>query len=109
MRYVQSLSRGPLTLPANQRTICRLKLDGVKGTEIAKQLGKSQAYVSQAFHEAIVSAEKADVHDFDNTQFFEGCLPIEVIASRGLDTMRFGPLKPVGLIDPSTGRLQPAG
>ena len=40
-------------LPANQRTICRLKLDGVKGTEIAKQIGKSQAFVSQAFHEAL--------------------------------------------------------
>ena len=56
------------------------------------------------FHEAVVSAEKAVVHDFDNTQFFEGCLPIEVMAHRGQDTLRFGPMKPAGLTDPRTGR-----
>jgi len=57
-----------------------------------------------AFHDAIVTAEKAAVHDFDNTQFFEGCLPIEVMAHRGVDTLRFGPMKPAGLDDPRTGR-----
>jgi methylenetetrahydrofolate--tRNA-(uracil-5-)-methyltransferase len=57
-----------------------------------------------AFHHAIVSAEKASVHDFDNTTFFEGCLPIEVMAHRGVDTLRFGPMKPAGLDDPRTGR-----
>ena len=57
-----------------------------------------------AFHTAIVSAEKAEVHDFDNTKFFEGCLPIEVMAHRGVDTLRFGPMKGSGLTDPSTGR-----
>ncbi|MBK9239725.1 MAG: methylenetetrahydrofolate--tRNA-(uracil(54)-C(5))-methyltransferase (FADH(2)-oxidizing) TrmFO [Acidobacteria bacterium] len=57
-----------------------------------------------AFHQAIVSAEKAEVHDFDNTKFFEGCLPIEVMAHRGVDTLRFGPMKPAGLDDPRTGR-----
>jgi methylenetetrahydrofolate--tRNA-(uracil-5-)-methyltransferase len=56
-----------------------------------------------AFHAAIVSAEKAEVHDFDNTKFFEGCLPIEVMAHRGVDTLRFGPMKPAGLRDPRTG------
>ncbi len=56
------------------------------------------------FHDAIVAAEKAEVHDFDNTKFFEGCLPIEVMAHRGPDTLRFGPMKPVGLTDPHTGR-----
>jgi methylenetetrahydrofolate--tRNA-(uracil-5-)-methyltransferase len=56
------------------------------------------------FHDAIVSAEKAVVHDFDNTQFFEGCLPIEVMAHRGLETLRFGPMKGSGLTDPRTGR-----
>jgi methylenetetrahydrofolate--tRNA-(uracil-5-)-methyltransferase len=44
------------------------------------------------------------VHDFDKERFFEGCLPIEVMAHRGRDTLRFGPMKPVGLIDPRTGR-----
>jgi methylenetetrahydrofolate--tRNA-(uracil-5-)-methyltransferase len=43
------------------------------------------------------------VHDFDRERFFEGCLPIEVMAHRGVDTLRFGPMKPVGLIDPRTG------
>ncbi len=56
------------------------------------------------FHEAIVTAEKAAVHDFDHTKFFEGCLPIEVMAHRGVDTLRFGPMKPAGLDDPRTGR-----
>ncbi len=56
------------------------------------------------FHEAIVTAEKATVHDFDHTKFFEGCLPIEVMAHRGVDTLRFGPMKPAGLDDPKTGR-----
>jgi methylenetetrahydrofolate--tRNA-(uracil-5-)-methyltransferase len=56
------------------------------------------------FHAAVVSAEKAAVHDFDNTQFFEGCLPIEVMAHRGPETLRFGPMKASGLHDPRTGR-----
>jgi methylenetetrahydrofolate--tRNA-(uracil-5-)-methyltransferase len=58
----------------------------------------------RAFHDAILAAEKASVHDFDNTRFFEGCLPIEVMAHRGRDTLRFGPMKPAGLVDPRTGR-----
>jgi methylenetetrahydrofolate--tRNA-(uracil-5-)-methyltransferase len=57
-----------------------------------------------AFHQAIVAAEKTEGHDFDNTKFFEGCLPIEVMAHRGVDTLRFGPMKPAGLDDPRTGR-----
>src|SRR6187401_1515643 len=58
-----------------------------------------------AFYNALVAAESATVHDFDNTKFFEGCLPIEVMAHRGEGTLRFGPMKPVGLKDPRTGRL----
>lgn len=57
-----------------------------------------------AFYDALVSAESATVHDFDREKFFEGCLPIEVMAHRGRDTLRFGPMKPVGLVDPRTGR-----
>jgi methylenetetrahydrofolate--tRNA-(uracil-5-)-methyltransferase len=56
------------------------------------------------FYEALMSAEKADLHEFDKPRFFEGCLPIEVMAARGVDTLRFGPMKPVGLPDPRTGR-----
>ena len=56
------------------------------------------------FYDALVTAESATVHDFDKEKFFEGCLPIEVMAHRGRDTLRFGPMKPVGLVDPRTGR-----
>ena len=56
------------------------------------------------FHEAVTGAEKAPLHDFDDARFFEGCLPIEVMAARGVDTLRYGPMKPVGLTDPRTGR-----
>ena len=58
-----------------------------------------------AFYDALASAESATVHDFDKEKFFEGCLPIEVMAHRGRDTLRFGPMKPVGLPDPRTGRI----
>lgn len=56
------------------------------------------------FHEALVTAERAPLKDFEKEIYFEGCMPIEVLASRGMDTLRFGPLKPVGLTDPRTGR-----
>lgn len=59
----------------------------------------------EAFYEAIINAESAELHSFDRKKdVYEGCMPIEVLASRGKDTMRYGPLKPVGLIDPRTGR-----
>lgn len=56
-----------------------------------------------AFYRELISAERAEVKDFDREIVFEGCMPIETMASRGEDTMRYGPLKPVGLIDPATG------
>jgi methylenetetrahydrofolate--tRNA-(uracil-5-)-methyltransferase len=59
----------------------------------------------ERFYDALVHAESATVHDFDGERFFEGCLPIEVMAHRGRDTLRFGPMKPVGLMNPRTGRL----
>ena len=57
----------------------------------------------ERFYDALIHAESATVHDFDKERFFEGCLPIEVMAHRGVDTLRFGPMKPVGLRDPRTG------
>ena len=57
-----------------------------------------------AFIDAVNAAEKTSLHEFDKPKYFEGCLPIEVMASRGRDTLRFGPMKPVGLDDPRTGR-----
>ena len=57
-----------------------------------------------AFVEALASAEEAEVHGFEDSKVFEGCMPVEVMARRGFDTLRYGPLKPVGLKDPKTGR-----
>lgn len=58
----------------------------------------------ETFYEALINAESVDLHSFDKRKdVYEGCMPIEVMASRGADTMRFGPLKPVGLRDPRTG------
>lgn len=56
------------------------------------------------FYRAIIESEKVNPRGFEEKMVFEGCMPIEVMASRGLDTMRFGPMKPVGLPDPHTGR-----
>ncbi|MCL2408545.1 MAG: methylenetetrahydrofolate--tRNA-(uracil(54)-C(5))-methyltransferase (FADH(2)-oxidizing) TrmFO [Oscillospiraceae bacterium] len=58
----------------------------------------------QAFYTELISAEETPVHEFEDKLIFEGCMPIEVMARRGEDTMRYGPLKPVGLIDPKTGK-----
>ncbi|MGC9158267.1 MAG: methylenetetrahydrofolate--tRNA-(uracil(54)-C(5))-methyltransferase (FADH(2)-oxidizing) TrmFO [Terracidiphilus sp.] len=56
------------------------------------------------FLDALLAAEPAEARDWENLEYFEGCLPIEVLARRGRDTLRFGPMKPVGLRDPRTGR-----
>ncbi len=56
------------------------------------------------FYNELINAKRAPLHDFENTKVFEGCMPVEVMASRGVDTLRFGPLKPAGLTDPKTGR-----
>jgi methylenetetrahydrofolate--tRNA-(uracil-5-)-methyltransferase len=56
------------------------------------------------FYDALVSAESVESHDWEKLNYFEGCLPIEEIGRRGRDTLRFGPMKPVGLDDPRTGR-----
>ena len=59
----------------------------------------------ERFYAALVSAQRAPIHDFDaaDPKVYEGCMPVEVMAQRGEDTLRFGPLKPVGLRDPKTG------
>lgn len=79
--------------------------------------GESDDYVNcpmtkeqyEAFYDALTNAEEAELHDFDmpenkGPRVFEGCMPVEVMAKRGVDTLLFGPLKPVGLPDPKTGR-----
>ena len=82
-----------------------------KGAEIGD--GSETAYINCPmtqdeylnFRAELIAAEKTKPHDFEQEIFFEGCLPVEVLAARGEDTLRFGPLKPVGLEDPRTGKL----
>src|SRR5438132_4597734 len=57
-----------------------------------------------AFYEALLAADSVAIHDFEEAQYFESCLPIEELARRGRDTLRFGPMRPVGLDHPATGR-----
>ena len=56
------------------------------------------------FYDALVNAERSLPHDFEKGKYFEGCMPVEALAERGRDTLRFGPMKPRGLVDPRTGR-----
>ncbi len=126
------VASGPLTSPALAAAIARLvqrdylhfydaaapivtrdSLDWER-VFLASRYGKGEAaYVNcpfysreeyLAFREALVAAECAPLHSFEKPVFFEGCMPIEELARRGEDTMRFGPLKPVGLVDPRLGR-----
>ena len=57
-----------------------------------------------AFVQELTTAQEAEVHGFEDKMVFEGCMPVEVMARRGVDTLRYGPLKPVGLVDPKTGK-----
>lgn len=58
----------------------------------------------EAFYQALVTAQAAQLHGFENDKVFEGCMPVEVMASRGFDALRYGPMRPIGLTDPRTGR-----
>ena len=58
----------------------------------------------EAFVKELITAEEAEVHGFEDQRVFEGCMPVEVMARRGMDTLRYGPMKPVGLRDPRTGK-----
>ena len=58
----------------------------------------------EAFIQELTTAQEAEVHGFEDKNVFEGCMPVEVMARRGFDTLRYGPLKPVGLVDPNTGK-----
>lgn len=79
---------------------------------LARQEKKEQSYINlpmnqeeyEVFWKELVEAEVVTLHDFEKREIFEGCMPIEIMAKRGIDTLRFGPLKPVGFDDPRTGR-----
>ena len=99
-RWGRSLRSGGASAPPDAGESCGV--DDGQGDYLNCPLTKDEYH---AFYDALTSAESATVHDFDKEKFFEGCLPIEVMAHRGRDTLRFGPMKPVGLTDPRTGRF----
>ena len=79
---------------------------------LKKQEGKEQSYINlpmnkdeyENFWNELVNAEVITLHDFEKREIFEGCMPIEIMAKRGIDTLRYGPLKPVGFDDPRTAK-----
>ena len=79
---------------------------------LQKQEGEEQSYINlpmskeeyESFYKELIEAEIVTLHDFEKREIFEGCMPIEIMAKRGIDTLRYGPLKPVGLDDPRTGK-----
>ena len=127
------IATGPLTSPAMTETIRQMTgeeyfhfhdaaapivtVESLDMTKVyrAARYGKGGAdYLNcpftkdeyEAFWQALTTAECAELHDFEkNDAVFEGCMPVEVMASRGIDTLRFGPMKPVGLEIPGTGEL----
>jgi len=82
------------------------------GKETMEGAGDEGAYLNcpmsrdeyEAFLDALTTADEYQSHDFEDIPYFEGCMPVEVMARRGRETLRFGPMKPVGLTDPRTGR-----
>src|SRR5262249_11471402 len=125
------IATGPLTSPALSDAIARLTqaehlyffdaispvvdADSIAYDTVfrAARYGKgSDDYVNcpltreeyDRFYEALMSAESVPLHEFERTPYFEACLPIEELARRGRDTLRYGPMKPIGLVDPRTGR-----
>lgn len=58
----------------------------------------------EAFYDALINARTVELHEFENAKVFESCMPVEIMAKRGVDTLRFGPLRPVGLVDKRTGK-----
>src|SRR5215467_5317225 len=125
------IATGPLTSDALSREIARLsgsdhlffydsispivEADSIDMNKVylAARYGKGTAdYINcpfikeeyDRFYDALIAAESVQGHDWENLNYFEGCLPIEEIARRGRDTLRFGPMKPVGLDDPRTGK-----
>jgi methylenetetrahydrofolate--tRNA-(uracil-5-)-methyltransferase len=128
---INVIATGPLTSDALSREVARLsgsehlyfydsispivEADSIDMSRVyfAARYGKGTAdYINcpftreeyDRFLDALIAAQSVEGHDWENLNYFEGCLPIEEIARRGRDTLRFGPMKPVGLEDPSTGR-----
>jgi methylenetetrahydrofolate--tRNA-(uracil-5-)-methyltransferase len=126
------IATGPLTSDALSQEIARLSgsehlffYDSISPIVEADSIDMSRVYLAarydkgtadyincpftkeeyDRFYDALLEAQSVDGHDWEKLNYFEGCLPIEEIARRGRDTLRFGPMKPVGLVDPRTGRM----
>lgn len=126
------IATGPLTSEALSLEVARLsgsdhlffydsispivEADSIDQTKVylAARYGKGTAdYINcpmtreeyDAFYDALLAAQSVEGHDWEKLNYFESCLPIEEIARRGRDTLRFGPMKPVGLVDPRTGNI----
>jgi methylenetetrahydrofolate--tRNA-(uracil-5-)-methyltransferase len=126
------IATGPLTSPALSAEIARLSgsehlyfYDSISPIVEADSIDRSRVYLAarygkgtadyincpftkeeyDRFYDALISAQSVEGHDWEKLNYFEGCLPIEEIARRGRDTLRFGPMKPVGLADPRTGKI----
>src|SRR5215472_8737829 len=129
---VTIIATGPLTSDALSREIARLSgsnhlffYDSISPIVEADSIDMSRVYMAarygkgtadyincpftkheyDSFYDALIAAQSVEGHDWEKLNYFEGCLPIEEIARRGRDTLRFGPMKPVGLADPTTGKL----
>jgi methylenetetrahydrofolate--tRNA-(uracil-5-)-methyltransferase len=125
------VATGPLTSDGLSREIARLSgsdhlffYDSISPIVEADTIDRSKVYLAarydkgtadyincpfskeeyDRFYDALIAAEPVEGHDWEKLNYFEGCLPIEEIARRGRDTLRFGPMKPVGLADPRTGK-----
>jgi methylenetetrahydrofolate--tRNA-(uracil-5-)-methyltransferase len=125
------VATGPLTSDALSKEVARLSgsdhlffYDSISPIVEADSIDMSRVYMAarynkgtadyincpftkeeyDAFYDALISAQSVDGHEWEKLAYFEGCLPIEEIGRRGRDTLRFGPMKPVGLDDPRTGR-----
>src|SRR5450432_3917866 len=128
---ITAVATGPLTSDALSKEVARLSgsdhlffYDSISPIVEADSIDMSRVYMAarynkgtadyincpftkeeyDAFYDALIAAQSVDGHEWENLAYFEGCLPIEEIGRRGRDTLRFGPMKPVGLDDPRTGR-----
>jgi len=129
---VTIVASGPLTSPALSAEIARLTgsehlafYDSISPIVEADSIDREKVYLAarydkgtadyincpmtqaeyEAFHDALLAAESVEAKEWEKLEYFEGCLPIEELARRGRDTLRFGPMKPVGLINPRTGKM----
>lgn len=124
------IATGPLTSEALNEAICKLVdnnlyfFDAIAPIVDANTIDYEIAYIKdrydkgqgdyinlpftkeeyEVFYNELINAKIVDLHDFEKNKVYEGCMPIEVLAKRGEDAMRFGPMKPVGLTDPHTGK-----